>query len=404
MSTDLFTFTDISAPAAARGGPLAGKRIAIQPNLSIRGWPTEAGSVALEGFVALEDATVVERLRQGGASIVGSVRMSELGLGLVGDTGARVLARGLAELVLMTDTMGEARVAAASIGAFGFKPSHGVVSRFGLNGLIPSMEAIGILARSPEEIAAAMEVIAGLDHRDFSMSEEQIRDFSLPPKIPKPTKSIGVIRQCVEALKAEEARAFQEALSRMESLGLKIQEVSLADFDLFRTAHQVIGATEASSSGGKYDGVRYGHRASSARNWNEMYLQSRAESLGLLIKTYLFQGAYFQFENYASFEKACRIRARLVKEVEALHRDLHLIALPARRQGLSGTQARTVGEIYDAFSLTLTANLTGQPSVVIPGLCLAGMDDLGLQLSGPRLSDVRLLSTAAWLSQRARGA
>jgi aspartyl-tRNA(Asn)/glutamyl-tRNA(Gln) amidotransferase subunit A len=383
-----------------------GKRIAIQPNLSVRGWPTEAGSVALEGYVALEDATVVERLREGGASIVGSIRMSELGLGLVGDTGAQVLAQGLADLVLVTDSMGEARVAASSIGVFGFKPSHGIVSRFGLNGLIPSMEAIGILARSPEEIAAAMGVIAGLDPRDFSMSEDQIKDFSISPEIPRPTGPgpVGVIRECVKALNAHETRAFQEALSQVQALGLKTEEVSLADFDLFRAAHQVIGATEASSSGGKYDGVRYGHRSSSAKNWNEMYLQSRAESFGPLVKAYLFQGAYFQFEDYASFEKACRIRARLVKEAEALHRDLNLIAYPARRRGLNGGQSKTLGEIYDAFSLTLICNLTGQPSVVIPGLCLDGVDDLGLQLSGPRLSDRRLLSTAAWISHRARGA
>ena len=84
----------------------------------------------------------------------------------------------------------------------------------------------------------------------------------------------------------------------------------------FRTVHHIVGSVEASSSCGKYDGVRYGHRTASAKNWNDMYLKSRAESFGLMIKTYLFQGAYFQFENYAAFENACRIRARLVKEVQ----------------------------------------------------------------------------------------
>ena len=115
--------------------------------MSVRGWPTEAGSVALQGFVAIEDATVIERLQKAGAVIVGCTRMSELGFGLNGDTTGRALCRRRADMALMTDMMGEARMTASRIGVYGFKPTNGIVSRFGLIGLVPSMECFGILAK-----------------------------------------------------------------------------------------------------------------------------------------------------------------------------------------------------------------------------------------------------------------
>lgn len=398
MQSGIFIYVDSSAPAIANRGRLAGKRVAVQPNMSVRGWPTEAGSVALEGFVAIEDATVVERLRQAGAVIAGSTRLSELGFGLIGNTAGRALAENQADLVLMNDTMGEARVTAATIGAFGFKPSYGIISRFGLIGLVPSMESFGILTQSPEEIAAAMEVIAGKDDRDFSMPDCKMPDFTHVREIRESRRKIGVIRECVETLETAESRAFHAALSRMEKMGLEVKEVSLGDFDLLPTVHNVIGAVEASSSCGKYDGVRYGHRTAAAKDWNEMYLRSRAESFGLLMKTYLFQGAYFQFENYDAFEKACAIRARLLKEAEGLWKEVEAIVSPTVRQSFPPFRANSIREIYEAFTLTLFANVTGQPSIVVPGFVLGEEGDLGLQITGPHLSDAQLLSMAARLT------
>lgn len=398
MQSDIFTHIDSSPASAAADGPLAGKSVAIQSNMSVRGWPTEAGSGALEDFVALEDATVVKRLREAGAIIKGSTRMSELGLGLAGDRTAQALARRQADIVLITDTMGEARVAAASIEACGFKPSYGLVSRFGLVGLVPSMECFGILAQRAEDVAAVMGVIAGNDDHDLSMPELEIPDFSqIHPSQPS-DGVLGIIREGLPS-DAGGAKAFRTALSRLEQAGLKTQEVSLAGFDLARTVHNVIGSVEASSSAGKYDGVRYGHRTASAKNWNEMYLRSRAEAFGLLVKTYLFQGAYFQFKNYAAFENACRIRSRLVRQTMELFRGVDALLLPTRESGLHPAPVRTINEMYELFSLTLLANVTGQPSLQVPGL----VPDLGLQLIGPRLSDARLLSIAAGMQQMVEG-
>src|SRR5512139_2963119 len=127
MTSEIYTHKNPPPKSLPKDGLLSGKRVVIQPNMSARGWLCDAGSLALEGFVALEDATVVRRLRNAGAELVGSSRMSELGFGLAGDTATRVLSAGEADIALVTDTMGEPRVAAAGSGLFGFKPSFGTV-------------------------------------------------------------------------------------------------------------------------------------------------------------------------------------------------------------------------------------------------------------------------------------
>jgi aspartyl-tRNA(Asn)/glutamyl-tRNA(Gln) amidotransferase subunit A len=135
-----------------------------------------------------------------------------------------------------------------------------------------------------------------------------------------------------------------------------------------------------------------------------MYLNSRGESFGMLIKTYLFQGAYFQFENYPAFENACRIRRRLVRDIAGLFGNVDLLVLPTRRLKRDAASAATINETYDAFLLTLPANITGQPSLQIPSFVLGDGYDFGLQLIGPRLGDARLLATGMRLSSLAQGA
>ncbi|MEA1935395.1 MAG: amidase family protein [Thermodesulfobacteriota bacterium] len=404
MNSEIFTYVDSSPSSIGEGGPLAGKTIAIQPNMSVSGWPTEAGSVALEHYIALEDATVVERLRSAGATITGSTRMSELGFGLMGDTASQAVAAGEVDIALITDTMGEARVAASATSIFGFKPSYGIVSRFGLIGLIPSMECYGILAKTHGEIASIMDIIAGRDDKDLSMPDNNIPDSSQVGKNRTTLGTLGVIRECIESLGSAESKAFNTALSRLKEAGLMIEEISLADFNLFRAVHNVIGSVEASSSCGKYDGVRYGHRTESSKNWNEMYLKSRAESFGSLVKSYLFQGAYFQFENYAAFENACRVRARLQRKTEELYRTVDMLILPAgQTDSLRIDNTTTINEVYDIFPLTLVANVTGQPAIHIPGSLFGKETDPGLQFMAPRLGDARLLALADILTVSAQG-
>lgn len=403
MKTDIFTYINQSPPSTDNHGPLEGKSFSVQPNMSVHGWPTDAGSVALKGFIAIEDATVIERLQKAAAVIVGSTRMSELGFGLNGDTAGALLSEGLADMAFMTDMMGEARITASRVGVYGFKPTNGIVSRFGLIGLVPSMESFGLLAHKPDDIALAMGIITGNDGRDFSLHEGEIPQFSEATGTDDSIKRIGIVRECMNNLTDEEMVAFRGGMEKLTAMRFDIRETSLADFDLFRTVHHIVGSVEASSSCGKYDGVRYGHRTASAKNWNDMYLKSRSECFGLIIKTYLFQGAYFQFENYAAFENASRIRARLVKETNGLFTGADALAFPTRRKDSRGTTAQSVDDIYDECALTLPANVLGLPSVQIPGFVVHGKIDFGLQIIGPRMTDSALLSLANRLSRSVEG-
>ncbi len=403
MTSEVYTYRNRLLKVPGHDGLLSGRKVVVQPNMSVRGWLCDAGSLALEGFIALEDATVVTCLRNAGADLVGSSRMSELGFGLAGDTATRVLSGGEADIALITDTMGEARVAAAASGVFGFKPSFGIISRFGLVGLVPSMECYGILGKRLEDIMDTLSVIAGKDASDPSMPDEEFAAFTAAHEPLKSPCTAGVVRECLDMLDDGERQAFQTGLTRLVEAGLTLREMSLPDFDLFRVVHNVVASVEASSSAGKYDGVRYGHRASSGRNWNEMYLNSRGESFGPLMKTFLFQGAYFQFENYPAFENACRNRHQLVRATADLLGKVDLLVFPTRRREHDAARAATINRIYDAFSLTLPANVTGQPSLHIPSLALHSGADIGVQLIGLRLEDSRLLSIGIKLSSAAQG-
>ncbi|MBN1382012.1 MAG: hypothetical protein JXA41_10080 [Deltaproteobacteria bacterium] len=404
MQTDLFTFFNPSEPCAEQGGPLQGKSFTIQPNMSVCDWPTEAGSPALKKFVAIEDATVIERLKKAGAYLVGSTCMSELGFGLAGDTTGKVIAGGLSDMALMMDMMGEVRIAAARERVFGFKPTNGIISRFGLIGLVPSMECFGVLAKDPTLIAAAMGVMTGQDERDFSMDETEPPSFDLTDSEKLSIRTMGIIRECVDVLEDTVMSKFKTDLEKLKTWGFSIKELSLPDFDLFRTIHQCIGSVEASSSCGKYDGVRYGHRCHQAKNWNDMYLKSRAESFGTLIKSYLFQGAYFQFQNYDAFENAGRIRARLAGDIHQLFAECDVLTFPTGNGHTADPKtSNQVSDIYDELALTLPANVLGIPAVQIPAFSADGEIDPGLQLMGPRFSDARLLATACRLSRSVEG-
>lgn len=404
MQETIFSYMDPAPPCASENNILTGLTVAIQPNLSVRGWPAQAGSRALEGFTAIEDATVVERLRQAGATIKGATYMSELSLGLRGDTGANALKNNEADIVLTTDNLGESRVSACAAGVFGFKPSYGIVSRFGLIGLIPSMECCGILTKKLEDLSRVISAIAGNDSRDLSMPEFgpesglKLPDFSRVFEAKQPARSCGVIKECLETMEKDEQRVFEAAISKLAKHGIQPIEVSLEDFSMVRTAHNIIGAVEASSSAGKYDSVRYGHRAKGSKNWNEMYLDSRAESFGMPIKSYLFQGSYFQHENYNAFVDAARIRRRLSAGLDQALENADFLMLPTIGKAIDPFTANTVNEIYAGFPWTPIANITGHPAITLPRMIMCKDMDIGMQIIGPRFKDANMLSIAAQLT------
>ena len=370
------------------GGPLQGLTVAIQPNISVAGWPTDAGSKALTDFAALEDATLVQRLRQAGAVLRGSTRMSEFGLGLQGSMAGGAVQSREADVELVLDLMGETRLAASRAAVFGFKPSYGLMPRTGLIGLIPSMECWGLISGSLKKLREILKVIAGQDDLDFSLPDEETPNFS-PQSIDPQKTTIGVIAEAQNGLPAGLQTGFGLVIDQLKQAGFSVQQLSLPDFSLFSLVHKIVGAVEASSCTGRYDSVRYGPRAPGAKNWNDMYLLSRGAAFGPLLKSYLFQGAFFQFERYAAFEDACRIRARLLAAMQRLNSQTEFLVFPAAHRALSDAPA-LLADTYDQFASTLFANVTGQPALCLPPASTAGPS--GFQVVGPRLGDARVLA------------
>lgn len=421
MESEIFTYIDASARPGTEGsdGPMAETRVAVEPGISVENWPTDAQSQALENYVALEDASLITRLRTAGARLKGRPAMGELGLGIDGDTCGDALAKGLCDVVLKTDTTGEARLAAANSGCFGFKPSYGLISRFGLISLIPSMECCSILSGSLETISTTVRTMAGIDERDPSMDpagiDQAMSGFDQPGASRESTLTVGVIQDWHTAMGLEN-QEFEQAVKKFSTAGIKIKAVNIKDFALARTVHNVIGTVEASSSAGRFDSVRYGHRTgASVKNWNEMYIHSRGESFGPLVKAYLFQGGYFQYRDYNAFLDACRIRTRLMESLEKAFESVDLIVLPVAAGPVSESgpdsgleDSNTVSNFYDRFSLTLLANLTGNPSVSILGAVNPGTTNSkvangdaaksALQLIGRRFDDAGLLARAGRIS------
>ncbi len=379
-------------------GLLQGKIITTQPNIPVAGWPAEAGSQALAGFKALEDAAVIERLTKSGAKIAGATHMSEFGFGLAGSAAGLAIARNEAAAELMLDLAGEARLIAAHTGVWGFKPGYGLVPRVGITGLIPSMEACGILGKTPGDIRDILRAVAGPDERDFSQPDQVPPDFSRGGIEPE-KMTLGVIDEAANALPAKDRDAFKKEIDGLKKTGFSIKSLSWPDYSLCLTVHQIVGSVEASSCAGRYDSVRYGKRAPGAKNWNEMYLQSRGASFGMLLKSYLIQGAFFQFERYDAYENACRIRARLVKDAERLLAQADALVFPVQNAAAPDVP-ETLAGLYEHFAHTAQANITGCPALCVPS---AAANGTAVQLVGPRSADARVMALGEYLDRQRKG-
>lgn len=406
ISPDIFTVPPQPSASAIPEGRLSGKALVVQPDLSVTGWLTDAGVKALSGYHAVFDATLVARLKAAGATLSASARMAELGFGLKNSTMRDALAPEKFHAGLMTDTLGEARMAACRAGWWGFKPSWGLLSRYGLTGLVPSCECTGIIAKTPADIAELLAVMAGPDPADASMSQDPAPDFTglIHAGAKAAPLRVGVFTELREKLGKTAGQAFSNALDRLSRAGFTIEEIVFPDFPLFSKIHQIVAAVEASSSAGKYDGVRFGFRAETDGNWNDMYLATRGQAFGPMIKAFLMQGAYFQFQDYPAFEAACALRGNLVAQIDDAFHHCDLLALPTRAEAPDAFWAETIQDTYGAFGLTLPANLAGLPAFHAPDIATAAdKADFGLQLMGPRMGDAGVLAAGQALYANVQG-
>jgi aspartyl-tRNA(Asn)/glutamyl-tRNA(Gln) amidotransferase subunit A len=420
-------------------GPLAGLPIAVKDALCTAGQPTTAGSAILcesltDGrakgpYRPPYDATVVARLRDADAVILGKTNMDELAMGSSGENSAYgpsknpwdtsrapggsssgsavAVAAGMAPASLGSDTGGSVRQPAAFTGTVGLKPSYGRVSRYGLIAFASSLDQVGPITRDVRSAATVLGVIAGHDPRDATCLDRPTDGYAAACDVDVKGLRVGIPEEYfAEGLAPEVEQAVRAAVERLRSDGATIEEVSLPHTRHAVATYYVIATAECSSNLARFDGVRFGHRAPGVGDIRELYRRSRSEGFGTEVKRRIMLGTYVLSAGYyeAYYGRAQRVRTLIARDFEAAFENVDVIATPT-----SPTVAFPLGSrLDDPLSMylsdvyTLPASLAGVCALSLP--CGLGTDSgmpIGLQLIGPSLGEATLFRAAAAVEARA---
>jgi aspartyl-tRNA(Asn)/glutamyl-tRNA(Gln) amidotransferase subunit A len=406
--------------------PLDGVPLALKDLFSAEGVETTAGSRILEGYHPPFDATVVARLKAAGAVLLGKVAMDEFAMGSSnentpfpkvhnpwdlsrvpggssGGSAASVAARECFGS-LGTDTGGSIRQPAALCGVTGIKPTYGRVSRYGVVAFASSLDQVGPIARTAEDCALILRVIAGRDANDSTSADRPVPDFlaraqTAPTARPLQGLRLGVVREHFGAgIDPEVERSVRDAIARFEALGCSVREVSLPHGDVYAVAtYYIVATAEASSNLARYDGVRFGPRAE-AKGLREMYFRTRAEGFGPEVKRRILLGTYVLSAGYydAYYVKAQKVRTLIKRDFEKAFAEVDAVIGPT-----SPTPAFKLGEkasdplqMYLADLYTIACPLAGLPGLSIPcGFTQSGLP-IGVQLVGRAFEEETLFRAA----------
>ena len=405
----------------ARGerGALLGVPVAFKDIYCTKGQRTTCGSRMLANFTSPYDAHVVERFDQAGAVSLGKCNMDEFAMGSSnenshfgpvknpwdrkrvpggssGGSAAAVAAR-MAPGALGTDTGGSTRQPAAFSGVCGLRPTYGLVSRYGLVAFASSLDQAGPIAKTAADLAALLEVMAGFDERDSTSVQREKETYSL--QIDLNGLRIGLPREYfAEGLELQVRAAVEAAVGWFKSQGAKIVELGLPHTRLAVPAYYVIAPAEASSNLSRFDGVRYGHRASEYRDLVDMYCRTRAEGFGAEVKRRILVGTYVLSHGYydAYYLQAQKIRRLIAQDFARAFERCDLIlgpTAPTTAYELGANREDPV-QMYLGDIFTIPAPLAGLPALSVPcGFDAKGLP-VGLQLTGPHFSEGRLLAAA----------
>ncbi|MEQ7800851.1 Asp-tRNA(Asn)/Glu-tRNA(Gln) amidotransferase subunit GatA [Pedobacter sp. ASV1-7] len=389
---------------AGNAGRLAGMVIGIKDNICYRDHQVTASSKMLEGFVSPYSATVIERLISEDAVIIGRLNCDEFAMGGSNETsyygpvknaadsdkvaggssgGSAVAVQAdLCLSALGTDTGGSVRQPAAFCGCIGLKPTYGRISRYGVIAYASSFDQVGTITSSVTDAAILLEVLAGADEHDSTVSKRSVPDYLSKLNEVTP-KKIAVLKETLEsdALDADIKKAILTSIEAFKAQGHTVTYVSFDMLDYLVPAYYVLTTAEASSNLSRYDGVHYGHRNLEATSLNELYKQSRAEGFGEEVKRRILLGTFVLSAGYydAYYQKAQQVRRLIREKMEELLGDFDIIISP-----VTPTPAFNIGEniedplvMYLADIYTVLASLTGIPAIAIP----LGNNPKGLPLS-----------------------
>ncbi len=400
---------------ALTGIPLAHKDI-----FCTQGIKTTAGSKMLDNFISPYDATVVAKTKAAGLVTLGKVNMDEFAMGSTSESSyfgatknpwnldcvpggssggsAAAVSADLAPFATGTDTGGSIRQPASFCGLTGLKPTYGRVSRFGMIAYASSLDQGGPMARSAEDCAYLMNVMAGHDPKDSTSVQKDADDYlaNLNDTAVKGLR-IGIPKQYfnVQGLDADVKARVEESLKKLEEMGATLVEIDLNMTDAYVPTYYLIAPAEASSNLQRYDGVRYGYRAENPTDILDLYNRSRSEGFGaevqrrILIGTYALSAGYYD----AYYVKAQKVRRLIQQDFLKAFENVDVIAAPS-----APTTAYKIGasldpvEMYLGDIYTIAVNLAGLPAINAPVGFDANNLPVGLQLIGNYWSESQLLS------------
>lgn len=425
LNEQLNAFLEISrkgalgrADAVSSTGPLAGVPFAIKDNICVRGLQASCGSKILGDYQPPYNATVIERLLDAGAVIIGKTNCDEFAMGSSNENSAfgpvknpwdtrrvpggssggsaAAVSAGIVPVALGSDTGGSVRQPASLSGVFGLKPTYGRNSRYGLIAFASSLDQVGIFANSTADVASVLGVIAGRDENDSTTADVPVPDYVAELTKPIRGAKLGFPRALFgEGLDDEVRESVQNAVDVFRELGAEIVDVELPHAKYAIAVYYIIATAEASSNLARFDGVRYGFRAEDAPELRQMYRKTRDEGFGPEVKRRIMLGTYVLSAGYydAYYRKAQQVRTLIKNDFKKAFESCDAIITPT-----SPTTAFAIGEKADdplAMYLndiyTVTANLAGVPGINVPCGVSSERLPIGLQLLGPYWSEPTLL-------------
>jgi aspartyl-tRNA(Asn)/glutamyl-tRNA(Gln) amidotransferase subunit A len=427
---DLNAFLWVADDAGDNADPatsaLGGVPVAAKDLFCTEGIPSQAGSRILEGYRPPYTATVVRRLAEAGAPLLGKTNQDEFAMGSStensgygptlnpwdrtrvpgGSSGgsAAAVAAGLAPWAIGTDTGGSIRQPAALCGIVGLKPTYGACSRYGMIAFASSLDQAGPLARDVRDAALLFAHMVGRDERDATSLE-----FPEEVRLPEAERLDGIRLGVPEELSSDEAgiepgvrETFEASLRLAEELGATVQSIELPHAPHALSAYYLIAPAEASSNLARFDGVRYGLRVDGDASLLEMYERTRAAGFGPEVKRRIMLGTYALSSGYydAYYGRAQRVRTKISEDFRAAFEQVDFVVTPTSPTVAFPLGAKTDDplEMYLSDYCTVPMPLAGIPAISIPNGLSDGLP-VGLQLAGPAFSENRLLDAAHALEQ-----
>jgi aspartyl-tRNA(Asn)/glutamyl-tRNA(Gln) amidotransferase subunit A len=418
-----FLYIDENAPQRAEHatGALAGVPVAVKDNLCVVGMQTSCGSRILGNYHPPYNATVIQRLIDAGAIIIGKTNCDEFAMGSSNENSAfgpvknpwditrvsggssggsaAAVAAGIVPVALGSDTGGSVRQPASLCGVLGLKVTYGRNSRYGLVAFASSLDQVGIFARETGDVAKVLEVIAGRDPHDATTADVPVPNYSelltgdlKGLRLGFPGALFG------KGVDEEVAKSVKDVVDVYRDLGAEIVDVELPHAGYAIAVYYIIATAEASSNLARFDGARYGFRAENAPELRQMYRETRAQGFGPEVKRRIMLGTYVLSAGYydAYYRKAQQVRTLIRQDFSEAFKKCDAIITPT-----SPTPAFALGEKVDdplAMYLndiyTVTANLAGVPGLSVPCGLSSNRLPIGFQLLGPYWSEPTLLNLA----------